>query len=460
MAASYIEALLAGPRWNNDQPVGRAVDLKFDFMTSVPSYTATTGFQPFTPAQEAAARAALDLYEDVSRLTFTETSANPQLLFGRNAQPFFQAGYASYPGSGEGGDVWLNIYSASNDEVTPGEYGFSTLVHEVGHALGLKHPFDASPVLPVATDSKQYTVMSYDEQPDVEWREEIILPGHYSILYYDIHPSTLMLYDIAAIQYLYGKNMTTRAGNDTYEFDPGAPFLQCIWDAGGTDTISVSNFSRDCTINLNAGKFSSIAILPAPFQYGPDEDYDGRYEGLNNLSIAFGAKIERATGGSGNDRLIGNAFGNVLTGNDGNDSLDGGAGNDVLDGGSGTDRLIGGGGNDVLVWQASDTRIDGGGGTDVLRLSESLDLVAIINQKSILNIETIDMNGSGGSTLTLAKNDVLDISSITDTLKILGDADDMVVFIGFTKGALKNGFVTWKSGTAIVRIEDDIVNVV
>jgi hypothetical protein len=122
MAASYIEALLAGPRWNNDQPIGRAVDLKFDFMTSVPSYTTVTGFQPFTPAQEAAARAALDLYEDISLLTFTETSASPQLLFGRNEQPFFQAGYASYPGSGEGGDVWLNIDSSSNDEVTPGEY--------------------------------------------------------------------------------------------------------------------------------------------------------------------------------------------------------------------------------------------------------------------------------------------------------------------------------------------------
>src|SRR5688572_21238401 len=406
MAASYIEALLAGPRWNNDQPIGRAVDLKFDFMTSVPSYTTVTGFQPFTPAQEVAARAALDLYEDISLLTFTETSASPQLLFGRNEQPFFQAGYASYPGSGEGGDVWLNIDSSSNDEVTPGEYGFSTLVHEAGHALGLKHPFDASPVLPVATDSKQYTVMSYDEQPDVEWREEIILPGHYSILYYDIHPSTLMLYDIAAIQYLYGRNMTTRSGNTSYTFDPDQPFLKCIWDAGGTDTISVSNFSRGCTINLNAGKFSSIAILPQPLQFGPDEDYEGRYEGLNNLSIAFGVKIEKATGGSGNDKLIGNAFGNVLTGNGGND------------------KLIGGAGTDKLICQSSDLLIDGGTGTaDVLDLvSGDLDI-----SSKVKNIEVIDLRGGGNQTLTINLTELKAISS-TDDLKVKGDAGDTVNF--------------------------------
>ena len=47
--------------------------------------------------------------------------------------------------------------------------------------------------------------------------------------------------------------------------------------------------------------------------------------------------IENATGGGGNDQLIGNSAANVLTGNDGNDDMLGRAGDDTLDGGAGND---------------------------------------------------------------------------------------------------------------------------
>lgn len=318
-------------------------------------------------------------------------------------------------------------------------------------------------------DSNQYSIMSYTSHPKSLHMTVINRDTEDEDLVYTyVEPSTPMLYDIAAIQYLYGKNTTTATGNDTYTFDPSTPFFKCIWDAGGSDTISVSTFTRGCTINLNAGKFSSISIPSDALPTSETGYYDWTgsgntvptYDGTNNLSIAFGVTIEKAVGGSGNDRLTGNAAKNTLTGNGGNDIIDGGAGNDVLNGGTGADRLQGGAGNDTLTWDGLDTRADGGAGVDVLKFTTSdLDLTAILNTK-IVNIETINMTGSGNNALTLTSDDVLDISSTTNTLKILGNVGDEVrLQTGFIQGATLSGFETWQNGSAIAKISED-VNVV
>ncbi len=47
-------------------------------------------------------------------------------------------------------------------------------------------------------------------------------------------------FDIAAIQFLYGANMTTRTGNDSYrvpDTNAAGTYWTCIWDAGGTDLV-------------------------------------------------------------------------------------------------------------------------------------------------------------------------------------------------------------------------------
>ena len=134
--------------------------------------------------------------------------------------------------------------------------------------------------------------MSYSPHPNATFRD--VIPnasGGYSFKTERIEPQTPMLYDIAAIQHMYGANISYRTGNDTYTFDPTKPFFQTLWDAGGTDTISVSSFSTDNTINLNAGTFSTIAIpsdaLPAGYIGGTTPTYDG----TNNLAIAFGCLL-------------------------------------------------------------------------------------------------------------------------------------------------------------------------
>ena len=37
-------------------------------------------------------------------------------------------------------DIWLNINGQDIDNIVPGTYAYSTIIHELGHALGLKHP--------------------------------------------------------------------------------------------------------------------------------------------------------------------------------------------------------------------------------------------------------------------------------------------------------------------------------
>jgi serralysin len=387
VAKSYVEALLPAPiggseyRWNNTGPgesgLGTAVEVTFGFMTDPPPHARgdDAGFLPLTELQQVAARDILGLYQEVSLIAFTERTGgetnDADILFGRNTQNG-SAGYAYLPDDGTGGDIWIANRNY-NEEVAPGEEGWQTLIHEVGHALGLKHPFEADgsqPTLPRSTDNHLYSVMSYTEAPR-SWYRNVTDRGGGSVswTYEFIYPSTPMLYDIAAIQHLYGVNYDTRSGDTVYTFDPDTPFFECIWDGGGNDTIDISNFSTNCTIDLNDGEFSSIGIPSQPLPDWAREDRQTAarvYDGTNNLSIAYGAKIENAAGGNGKDRLIGNRYDNTLTGNDGKDTLEGGGQKDVLDGGMGADSLVGGGANDTLIGGDGKDTMDGGGGDDAL----------------------------------------------------------------------------------------------
>jgi serralysin len=115
----------------------------------------------------------------------------------------------------QAGDVWINSQYSYNFSPNPGNYAYLTLLHEVGHAMGLKHPTEGTAVLPTAEDSRLYTDMSY--------RADALMPG--------VEPQTYMLYDIAALQSLYGVNTTTGAGDNVYSFAGANNLLETIWDA-------------------------------------------------------------------------------------------------------------------------------------------------------------------------------------------------------------------------------------
>jgi serralysin len=308
-------------RFNSAQPG----DLSYKF----------SGWTAFSATQEKAVGSVLAEYASIINVVFEETSsADPDLNFGRvSLGSAGLGGYGySYRTDGAG-----NVTSAALDGFAVFDNTIDIaarrplILHEIGHAMTLKHTgnYDAhgdgapGPYLPASQDNTKYSVMSYNPNPD-NARES----------------DHLMLYDIAALQARFGANLDYRTGNDVYRGPQG--LIQAVWDAGGTDRIDGSGYSKALTIDLRDGHFSSLGAK-------------------SNFAVAYGVIIENATGGSGDDRITGNQWDNVICGGKGADRISGGAGNDRLIGGPGDDVLSGGSGRDCFVFKTaldSDANVD------------------------------------------------------------------------------------------------------
>jgi serralysin len=435
-----IDALLSGIKWNSLSLTFMFPDTLAYFGPGYGNQNALQGFGLATADQQASARAAFTALASFTNLAATEVSAStitgpysPQTDITIAVSSHPDTAYAYYPSSTQlGGDVWMGS-SGGNSNPVKGNYAWATMWHELGHALGLKHGHetDGGVALETNRDSMEFSIMTY--------RGYIGAPVTGYVNETWGYAQSFMMYDIAALQVMYGADFTTNSGNTVYTFSQttgemfingvgqGAPggnrIFLTIWDGGGIDTYNFSNYTTDLAIDLTPGGWSKLS--------------DAQIANLGNGNLAranvFNALqyngdvrslIENAIGGSGNDTIHGNVANNSLWGGGGTDTLFGGLGNDLLYGGAGNDTLTGGGGRDGAVYsltaaQASWSRnmdgswtvTSGGEGADTLHgmgyLKFSDKMVALRDAGSDLNGDNISdaiWKGSDGSVVYWSYN--------------------------------------------------------
>lgn len=412
--------------------LGQATNVTFAFRGEAPATmpSDTTGFQSFNAQQIAITLQSLASWSDVANITFTRVqdagseyvsnatlTANTTVTMLFGAYTSGQSGAAAFaylPGNrattSVTGDVWMNNSIAVNTAPALLNYGFQTITHEIGHALGLSHPADYNASAGVSItyansaiyfeDSRQYTVMSYFDESSTG--------GQFG----NIFSAAPLLDDIAAAQRLYGANTTTRTGDTVYGFNSNADrawfqatsattqLIFAVWDAGGNDTFDFSGYTQTQTIDLRQGAFSSVGGL------------------TGNVAVAVGATIENAIGGSGVDTIFGNSANNILRGR---------AGNDIINGGLGTDTAVFAGARSAytITQNGQVTTVTGPDGTDTLRNVEFLQF----DDQTVAVTPTggLDVYGDAtNETITgTALNDIISAGDGTDQVNGLGGDDTL-----------------------------------
>ncbi len=374
-----------GYQWNAGRGLGSPVQVTYSFATAAPAYggnvdssTGDSGFQSFSEQQKAAVRQIMGQLSLELGITLVEKADSAfdygQIRFGNNYQEW-STGYSWLPYStpdDRSGDVWIDVSPDPSNpnlaNLAPGTEGYGTLLHEIGHALGLKHPGDYNAgsgssgvpgnYLDAAEDNETYTVMSYTAPAGGQQRD-----------WYG-------LYDLLALKTLYGSR-NYNAGDTVYSYtDATGRLLKIIDDGSGFDTIDISGVSSagNRVVDMRPGTFSSIGVKA-----------NGQ-KAVQNLSIDFSTLVEQ---------FVGSAHGDTVTGNDAGNVFVLGLGNDVADGGAGIDLV------QFVGHRGSYTGGGIGGGTIQVRtLSSSADTKTLTSIERLAFTDSklaLDVGGNAGT---------------------------------------------------------------
>lgn len=326
---------------------------------------ASTGWQALNAAERTAVDSAMAHASTLLGISLQKVDTGGDLRLNAVAMTGSTAGFAYFPGGGAlAGDIFLDTRSSDKaGYYDQGDYGYMLVLHELAHALGIKHPFEGTPKLITSLDTRDHTVMSYTAGREwkpvfgyangtSEFTTEFVSRNSYSVL------------DTAALQVMYGPNTTTQTGDDAYVIDFDDYAYHTLWDAGGSDTIDARDATGHSHVDLRPGSTNSVDVrtltqqeadvkahyasigqgwlVTSPWVGSVFANNGHRfYTGENNLGIAHGVWIENLNTGAGNDTVYDNGVDNVIRTGAGNDTIHLGAGGyDQIDGGAGSNDKV------------------------------------------------------------------------------------------------------------------------
>lgn len=298
------------------------------------------GFKVMNSDQEAAVTSALNYISSLVNINFQriDGDSTADINFGTNDQGTTSGGYATGANSAIGTvNLLLNNKSNVNTKPVPGDYGWETIIHEIGHTLGLKHPgaYNAGggvapgPYLSAVDDTRRNTVMSYKNPSDaaINW----VSNGNNSYSNLGANPSTFMPLDILALQFLYGKNQTGTSLSDssksladfqTTQFTSSWLGIQTLSSTSQGLSLDLSGVGAANIVDMRAGAFSSINIKETTYNAGIGGAKSAQtFYNLNNVGLAYDASISSLIGGTSTDVVYVSNNDVEIDGNEGSDKV-------------------------------------------------------------------------------------------------------------------------------------------
>ena len=361
--------------------------------------------------------------------------------------------------------------NANWQDINPGGNMHGTAIHEIGHGLGMSHPFpkgesynanelftqmayaafwDKDFIPPYASYSSEVSSIS-----DIEKTVRYGKTNDQIITQYWIKQPNWGRDDILTLGFLYGLRENYNSDDTVYSWTKDENIFESIHDMGGTDTIDLSNYDWNMDVDLNPGAVSEVGVGQERLHWN---NYAGEKTG-DVFVLSWNTVIEKYIGSSGNDDVTLNT--SVIN------DVSTGAGDDVIRDVLPTDIVSTGAGADTVYISYTtldpDTSvsIDGGSETSdfdwiVCDLAPDTEKDFTLCRTAFVNFEGFDFTDNEKQTITLDSEDFVSINS--QTLSIKGDSTDEVVLPeGATETRSDDTYVYYSLNDVEIAISDDMM---